>query len=130
MIALDTNVIVRFVTNDDPVQSPKARGLIEVGDAWVSTTVILETEWVLRGAYRRGPAEIVRILRAFLGLPQVAVQDAVAVDRALELCSSGMDFADALHLASSGLAVQFATFDRDLRRRAAQIRGIPQVIEP
>ena len=53
MLAIDTNIIVRLLTNDDPDQAAKAKSLIEGAEVFVATTVLLETEWVLRGAYRR-----------------------------------------------------------------------------
>ena len=51
MLAIDTNVIVRIVTNDSPEQSPRARTLVESEDVFVCTSVLLETEWVLRSGY-------------------------------------------------------------------------------
>lgn len=130
MTSLDTNVVLRFVTRDHPVQSPKARDLIQAGPVWVSKTVILETEWVLRSGYQTPRGEIAGILRAFLGLPQVTVEDPEGTALALELYADGFDFADALHLVTSRQIAQFATFDRDLRRRAARLHGLPPVIEP
>ena len=53
MIAIDTNVVVRFLVNDDPEQAQRARRLIESEDVFLSTTALLETEWVLRVAYKR-----------------------------------------------------------------------------
>jgi predicted nucleic-acid-binding protein len=55
MIALDTNVIVRVVTRDDPQQVPAALAVMQSGDLWVSKTVLLETEWVLRYSYKLSP---------------------------------------------------------------------------
>ena len=51
MLAIDANVIVRVLTRDDPGQAERARRLIEVEEVFVSVTVLLETERVLRGAY-------------------------------------------------------------------------------
>jgi predicted nucleic acid-binding protein len=51
MLAIDTNLIVRYLTGDHPEQSPKARALIDSEDVFVCTTVLLETEWVLRSVY-------------------------------------------------------------------------------
>ena len=65
MIALDTNVLVRFIANDDAVQAKRARLLIEKGPVFVAKTVLLELEWVLRGAY---DLDRPTILKALLGL--------------------------------------------------------------
>jgi predicted nucleic-acid-binding protein len=55
VIAVDTNVIVRLVANDDPAQSPRAARLFAREDVYVPKTVVLETEWVLRVAYELTP---------------------------------------------------------------------------
>ena len=52
MLAVDTNVIVRYLTRDDPEQFARASALIRSEDVFICTTVLLECEWVLRGAYR------------------------------------------------------------------------------
>ena len=54
MLAVDTNVIVRYLTGDDAEQFAKASALIRSEDVYVCTTVLLETEWVLRRGYRFG----------------------------------------------------------------------------
>ena len=130
MTAVDTNVIIRFVTADDPVQSPRARDLIHAGPVWVGKTVLLETQWVLSSVYELSRPQVVRTLRAFLGLPQVAVEDESAVAVALEAYAAGIDFADALHLASAAASARFASFDGELRRRAVKRNLSPPVVEP
>ncbi len=126
MIALDTNVVVRLLVDDDPGQTRRARRLIERGPALVVPTVLLETEWVLRGAYNIRPESIVRSLRSLLGLPELSVGSADAVAQALEWFERGLDFADALHLALAADAEEFATFDARLAKRARRItaRGV------
>ncbi len=112
MIAIDTNVMVRYLTGDHPEQSPRARALVDSQAVFVATTVTLETEWVLRSTYGFRPADVVGALRAFGGLPTVTVEDAAIVAAALDLTGKGMDFADALHLGRSAQCEGFATFDR------------------
>ena len=119
MIAIDANVVVRFLVNDDPEQARRARRLIESEDVFLSTTVLLETEWVLRVADRRPKPRSLEMLRAFLGLPRVVAEDLPVAVTALEWAELGMDFADALHLASCPSCDAFATFDRDLSKMAA-----------
>ncbi len=121
MIALDTNVVVRLLVDDDPEQTRRARRLIERRPALVVPTVLLETEWVLRGAYGISPASIARSLRGLLGLPEVSVGSADAIAQALEWFEQGLDFADALHLALTNEAEEFATFDARLAKRARRI---------
>lgn len=120
MIAIDTNVLVRLLTGDDAAQTSRATALFEQGDIYLGKTVLLETEWVLRFSYELSPPAIIAALKNVLGLPQVTAEDSFAVAGALTLFESGMDFADALHLASSREAAQFATFDAHLKKRADQ----------
>ena len=124
MIFLDTNVIVRFVTGDDPVQARRARGLIETNEVFVTATVLLETECVLRAAYGFSAPRILGALRGLLGLPNLHADALDRLDRALKWYQDGMDFAGAMHLAFSEEAESFATFDEKLVRRARQIEAI------
>jgi predicted nucleic-acid-binding protein len=118
VIALDTNVVVRFLTRDDPAQASRAKALIETGSTFLPRTVVLETEWVLRTTYRFERAAVTAALTKLLRLPGVDIEDRSTIVRALDWSRQGLDFADALHLATSAQAEAFATFDRALRRRA------------
>ena len=128
MIAIDTNLIVRYLTGDHPVQSPRARQIIDGQAVFVAVTVVLETEWVLRSAYGYAPPDVSRALRAFGGLPSVTVEDAAFVAAALDLAEDGMDFADALHLVRSAHCESLVTFDRRFVR-AAKAAGLETVQE-
>ncbi len=114
MRAVDTNVIVRFLTADDRKQAQAARQVIEAGDIFVGTTVILETEWVLRAGYGFAPTEIATSLRALGGLSGVSFENPAEITQALDWMLGGMDFADALHLARSTHCRAFVTFDKKL----------------
>jgi len=118
MLAVDTNVIVRYLTNDHPRQSPRARNLVDGQDVWVPTTVLLETEWVLRSVYRYTPTQVAIALRKFAGLPHVTVENAALAAQALNWAEQGMDFADALHLGAADHCEAFATFDTDFVKAA------------
>jgi predicted nucleic-acid-binding protein len=118
MIAVDTNVLVRFLVRDDAMQAARAAGLIRANEIWVSKTVLLETEWVLRSLYDFSPESLWGALRALAGLTTVFLEDELEVAKALDWFKEGLDFADALHLASVGNARQFATFDRKLAKQA------------
>jgi len=120
LIAIDTNVVVRLLTNDDPAQAARAADLLARERVLVPKTVLLETEWVLRYSYELPQPVVLAAFRKLLGLPQVAAEDATAIARALELYEGGMDFADALHLASARDATAFATFDTRLAKRAGR----------
>jgi predicted nucleic-acid-binding protein len=128
VIAVDTNVLVRLVTNDDPAQSSKAARLFMEEDVFLSRTVLLEVEWVLRAAYGIAPAVIQGVFERLLEVSSVSLEGAHGVQRALKWFAGGMDFADALHLASSGAeSTSFRTFDRALVRRARKLAALPSV---
>ncbi|CAM5309340.1 hypothetical protein AFEL58S_00585 [Afipia felis] len=128
MLAIDTNLIVRYLTGDHPRQSPRARALIDGEQVFAAITVVLEVEWVLRSTYGYRPKEVTGALRAFAGLPTVTVEDSGVVAAALDLVEKGMDFADALHLGRSVHCEGFASFDRKFVK-AAQAAGYPGVRE-
>jgi predicted nucleic-acid-binding protein len=102
----------------DDAQAKRAAALFEREQIYVGKTVLLETEWVLRFSYELSRPVILNALKNSVGLPQVTVEDSPAVAEALDLFETGMDFADALHLASSREAAHFATFDERLKKRA------------
>jgi predicted nucleic-acid-binding protein len=121
MRAVDTNLIIRYVTQDNAKQSAKAKKLIDSEDVFVSTTVLLETEWVLRRLYGLTAAESVGTLRDFAGLPTVTIEEPAASSRAFDWAAAGMDFADALHLAKAEGGDAFVTFDKALARHARKL---------
>ena len=129
MLAIDTNVIVRFLTGDDPDQAGRARALIEAETISVSTTVLLEVEWVLRSAYGFSSVKVHAALAAFAGLANVRLQEPERIAQALAWLARGADFADALHLSSLGAARGFRTFDKRLIKHAA-VLGVADVEEP
>jgi predicted nucleic-acid-binding protein len=125
MLAVDTNVIVRYLTRDDPEQFARASALIRSEDVFICTTVLLECEWVLRGAYRYSRDRIAEALRALGSLPRVTLEDQARAFTALSWFANGMDFADALHLAGTEHCAAFVSFDRALIRRARQYARLP-----
>lgn len=129
MVAIDTNVLVRFLTNDHPEQSPRARALVEDHEIFVALTMILEAEWVLRSAYGFAPDRIFAALRAFAGLPQVRVEAPGRLAEALDRAEAGLDFADALHLGATDPASDFVTFDQRFLKGARRL-GVASVREP
>jgi len=125
MRAVDTNIIVRYLTGDDPAQAAKVRAVIGHEPVFVPRTVLLEVEWVLRGVYTMTPKQIIPALRALAGLPGVSVEDPVMVAKAMDWADAGMDFADALHLAAAAGCKNFLTFDKRFARSATRLAGTP-----
>ena len=118
MVAVDTNVLIRLVVADHTAQAARAAAVFRSGPVFIAKSVLLEAEWVLRYSYQLGAEAILRSLRAVLGLENVAVEDPKSVTGALRLFERGLDFADALHIASSAQAERFVTFDARLVKRA------------
>jgi predicted nucleic-acid-binding protein len=130
MIAVDTNVVVRVVTNDDRTQARRALRRMRSDRVWISRTVLLETAWVLRHAYGLDAVAIGRALAKLGDVPTVEIEDRAGFLRALARHAQGMDIADALHLASSRDADAFATFDGALVRLARRVDARPPVVAP
>jgi predicted nucleic-acid-binding protein len=122
MTAVDTNVLVRIVVNDDPAQSARAAEfLLRQDRVFLAKTVLLEVEWVLRSAYRLGRREILAVFRGILAMGNAEVEDEAAVTQALQWYEKGMDFSDSLHVASAGPECAFATFDTPLRKMGERL---------
>ncbi|MBI3200200.1 MAG: type II toxin-antitoxin system VapC family toxin [Myxococcales bacterium] len=134
MRGVDTNVLARFFVNDpDDPDATRQRGpatAVMSGSVFVSVTVLLELEWVLRGFYELARADVRRVLSALCALPSATIEDRDAVLTALDWHARGVDFADALHLARSGRHGAFVSFDRKLARRATRLAGAPRVEVP
>lgn len=120
MLAVDTNVVVRFLADDDPVQHRRAVALFRAHTVLLAKTVVLESEWVLRSAFGFAATEIAQALHGLIRLPKVQCEDAGAVVSAIDALAAGLDFADALHLASGKGAADegFASFDTRFVKRA------------
>jgi predicted nucleic acid-binding protein len=124
MLAIDTNLIVRYLAGDHPSQSARAKALIDREDIFVCTTVLLETDWVLRSVYGYEAPQLAKALRAFAGLPHVTIEDAGQAAQALDWMDRGMDFADALHLVKAQGCDAFVSFDQGFARAADRLAAI------
>jgi predicted nucleic-acid-binding protein len=123
LIALDTNVLIRFLVRDDKQQAMRARTLLEscrgAGDTClVSIPVLCELEWVLESVYRASRSDIVATVRMLQTTPPFVLEDAELLDRAIQMYSKGKgDLSDYI-LGEVGVARgahTTYTFDRDLR---------------
>jgi predicted nucleic-acid-binding protein len=132
MKAVDTNVLARFFVNDpDDAEAARQRPAAVramTGRVFVSLTVVLEFEWVLRGFYELGSADVIGVMRALAGMPGVTLESRDDVLAAADACESHkLDFADALHVIRSGRCTGFVTFDKALVRRTAKAGLVPAV---
>jgi predicted nucleic-acid-binding protein len=118
--AIDTNVLVRAIVNDDTAQSARAIALLTDHDIFIPVTVVLELEWVLRSRYAFAPKVIAQAIAKITALGNVVVGERAAVLSAATRAAQGWDFADALHLALSEGCEDFTTLDADLVKRATR----------
>ena len=131
MRALDTNVLARFFVDDaDDAQASKQRpaAIAALSErSFVSVTVLLELEWVMRGFYELPTSDVSRVLRALTTIEHITLEDRDSVLVAVDAFDKGIDFADALHMARSSRASGFATFDQRLAKRAKRLALSPPV---
>ena len=120
MTAVDTNVLVRLLTADDPAEETAARTVFESEPIWIAKTVLLETNWDLRSIYGLDDASVRMALGKLLGLKNVHAEDRSSIVIALDLTERGIEFADALHLLSRPAGAAFVSFDRSFVKRAEQ----------
>lgn len=124
MKAADTNIIVRFLTVDDPRQSEIAADCIRAG-LFIPHSVLIETEWVLRSVYRWNPRRINAEIADLLALRSVEVDQRDALYWALDRHRHGADWADMLHLIASDGHSAFLTFESTMVKAAGPNSPVP-----
>lgn len=120
MIGVDTNVLVRYIAQDDATQSGRATSFIEKDctaeePGFVGLVVLIEVVWVSESVYLAAREEVADIVRRILSIKQLLVQDAETAWRALRLFESGKaDFADCLieRTAMAAGCTAVMTFDK------------------
>jgi len=127
MPAFDTNVLVRYIVQDDAAQLAAAKRLIgrcvaEGSTLFVPVTVMLELEWVLRSGFGFGKDDVLTTLSSLLSAAELTFESERALEVALQLFRKGSaDFGDCLHvaLATQAGARPLWTFDKG----AAKMNG-------
>jgi predicted nucleic-acid-binding protein len=109
--AVDTNVLARFLLNDDPAQTEMARDIIEAG-VFVPITVLLELGWLLQSHYGFDRSYLTAALGALLDIPTIMMADEEELRQALAAFAKRGDFADHIHLVAAKGAEAFVTFDQ------------------
>ena len=131
MPGLDTNVLVRWLVEDDDEQTARVQSLFESvqaneGTLFVPNTVALELEWVLRSRYQFNKATVLRTFNALLETQELEFQDEAALEKALHSYrQGGAEFADCLHAGQCGAAnrLPLLTFDE----RAARLPNVERL---
>jgi predicted nucleic-acid-binding protein len=115
VIGVDTNVLVRYLIRDDEAQHQVAKELILKGNVMLDSSVLLETEWVLRGRYKLKKGQIVTVFDLLLSTSGISFDNETAIEIALHLWKHSVaDFADCLLGARymQGGCEAVVTFDR------------------
>ena len=125
MIALDTNVLVRFFMQDDPKQLARVRAVMNslsaADSAWVGLAVVQELVWVSMKSYGANRADITVMLDRLLAMSEIVVEQADVVRHAIHIYrTSKVAFTDCLISASAHAAgcTQTLTFDKDAAKTA------------
>ena len=128
MISLDTNVLVRAIADEidadatTTAQRKRAQALLSSGrQLFVSITVILKLELVLRGAYDMPSDEIASLFEDMIKVENLTIDRVGAVSQAIAWYRQELDFSDALHMAQSGLCAGLATFDEQFLKAARRL---------
>lgn len=127
MLALDTNVLVRYLNNDHAKLSPLALKLLQAHDCFISRVVLLEVFQVLESVYELPRSAILHALRTLFALERIEIEARAHTLRAVNWYEGGMDFADALVLSCAHSTKKLATFDRDFSNKARKLKANPEV---
>lgn len=111
MRAIDTNIAARYILQDDPQQYRAAFEVMQ-GPVFIPVTVLLELGWLLGKRFGQPRAVVHATLARLIDLPSVEVANPELILWALERYAAGADFADMIHVAMSGPAESFVTFDK------------------
>lgn len=131
---VDTNVFLRFLTNDDPAKARRAQALFEravAGKTRLRTSLLVMAEmvWTLESYYQLDRADVADKVSKILNTPNLACPEAATIRRALDLyVDKNIDFIDAYHacaLENEGLT-RIVTFDRKHFRRVEWL----EIVEP
>ena len=106
-----------LATNDQPQQAEIAEKLLKSNEVFISRTVLLETEWVLRSRYKVKATQISGFISALLNQDTIVIENDQQIEQALKWYDLGADFSDALHLAVCDSAPLY-TFDKDFCKTA------------
>jgi predicted nucleic acid-binding protein len=121
VIALDTNILLRSVLDDDEKLSPAARRIIERDLCHVSLLAIGEMGFVLMSVYRVKPSAVARACRNLAALPNIECENEARLLAAMDGVDAGIDWFDALLWAGAPVGVVLATFDKTFAKLAASL---------
>lgn len=124
MIAIDTNILARWILLDDERQVPIARQLLSQ-PCWVGWTVLLELVWLLGSHGQLKRREIAEVLDALLAMPTLHFDRPGRLQWAIDRYRSGGDIADMFHIASTGEVEAFRSFEKSLPSKSGAKAPVP-----
>ena len=128
-IAVDTNVLIRLITADDPEQLERVNLLFTNKSVWISNTVLVETEWVLRRGMNYSKSEVAVAFETLSALENVTFEDFETFTAAISGMQHGMDFADAMHtFISNANNLCLHTFDKKLVKVANLLNASTELL--
>jgi len=137
VIAIDTNILIRALMEEEEAnaqtikQQQSARALLTSQEVlFVPITTVLELAWVMESVYEVAREELAKILLDLTEVENLVIDRAIAVNLAVQWYRRGLDFADALHLALSGVCRELATFDDRFAKRATRLALRPPISIP
>lgn len=123
MVAIDTNSLVLFLIADDKSHYQLALDYQKNHtENFVSKTVLLELERVLRAGYKIHKSQLTLIFSDLIEMAHLFFEYELNIKRAIKLYKIGFDFADVLHVLSSSNCTEFVTFDRKFANLASKIK--------
>ena len=131
MIGLDTNILLRYITQDDPQQASRATRLIErrctkQSRGRITLIVLCELVWVLRGAYRYSKSQIVAVLDQILVTAEFEIENEELAWKALEAWRVGpADYSDYLLVLSNQVAGCDLTYTFDAKLARHPVASLP-----
>ena len=127
MIAIDTNIILRYVLNDDLRLSEIATELIEQRGCYMPLLAFTETGYVLRSLYQAPDTQLLSLMRSVMAQPRVVVEKEARLTLALDGFAQGIDWFDAMLWASCPEDATLLTFDRKFAKKAGRMEWQPAV---
>jgi predicted nucleic-acid-binding protein len=128
MIAVDTNIIIRFLTHDDEHQYKKSFNIFNTKEVFISDIVILETEWILRYAYEFRPEDICKAFISLFGLKNIHLSNPTFMSQAINWHLQGLDFSDAMHLTQCQQCDKLYTFDKKFSLKAKNLTACSVIL--
>ncbi len=124
MIAVDTNILARWILQDDPVQAPIAERILSE-PCWLSWTVLLELAWLLKSHGGLARDQIADVLEALTAMPTLQYDRPASLQWAIDRYRAGGDIADMFHIASSGDVTAFVSFEKSMVKKAGAQPPVP-----